>query len=801
MLAGDLTLIHQPITQLFIDSRTAFAMDGGVFFAIKTTKANGNQFIDDAYQKGIRLFIVESSPKNIIEGCLYLSVSSCLNALQHISRLHREAFTLPVIGITGSNGKTIVKEWLAQMLSAERAVARSPKSYNSQIGVSLSVWQLQPYHQVALFEAGISQPGEMEQLEAMIQPTIGLFTRLGIAHESGFTSRQQKLAEKWKLFDNCTMVILSSNQADVVAYAAENLRTHQQLAIWSVTDTMANPATGNLSVNHLLFDEHIAIELPFSDPASVENVLHAVAALRILGFQKEFIQTGLDALTPVNMRLEWKEAMNGSRLCDDTWTNDLDGLLSAFQYFKGQVRSGFRRQLIVTDMFTGGVPAAEAYAKAGHLSHRAGIDQSYLIGPSIAPYAHIFPNATAYATTSELLDALPTLDFANSDVLIKGMRSFQLERVVQRLESLNHGTRLEISLDAITQNYNYYRALLSPGVKIMSMVKASAYGAGSYQVARLLEYMRVDYLTVAYHDEGVELRRQGILVPIMVMSCEPEHYEIATRHNLEPVIYSISRLVAFEHHCRNAGMPSSIHLEFDTGMNRLGFNADEADEVGNRVKSSPFVLCRSVFSHLSAAEDEAHDEFTHQQALLFEQICNNLSQLGLPPFIKHLVNTAGVQRFPQYHYDMVRLGIGLYGIEVTGQRGNPLGTVSRLKARIMQIHIAKTGETVGYGHKDALAADTCIATISLGYADGFSRSFGNGAISVRVGGQMAPTIGNVCMDMSMIDITGIEAREGDEVVIFDETLPVERLAKADGTIAYEILTRISSRIKRVFLSE
>ncbi len=790
------------ISHLLLDSRLLAAPAEACFFAIKGPRHNGHLHIAEMYAKGVRIFVVEDLPPLPGPDAFVLVVANSIAALQRLAAHHRQQFGYPVVGITGSNGKTTVKEWAASLAAPLLPVYKSPRSYNSQVGVPLSVWGMQAYHQLALIEAGISLVGEMGRLQAIVKPTHGVFTYLGAAHDAGFTSRQEKFEEKWKLFAEAKVVVYWANQSPLATWIESKQASDIALIGWQWNGQAKRQAAGNYLVQFSVEGKQFAAELPFADATSIENALHAATLLYALGLDMARVVAGLPLLRPLAMRQEWKEGLYGCRILDDTYNNDLDGLQSAVQQLALYNQGHEGRWLILSDLPEVGLAAQERYQQAASIIASGAFDRIWAVGPRWQTYLHLLPgNTQCFANTETLLAALEPSDVAQNLILVKGGRAFGLERVVQRLQRATHGTRLEVDLSALVSNLNFYRARLPKGHRIMAMVKAGAYGAGSFQIASTLAYHKVDYLAVAYADEGAALRNYGIGLPIMVMNASEEQMELCMRHNLEPVIYTLSQLRAWLSMCSAHKKSPAIHLELNTGMNRLGFDADEMQAVlAQLVPMAGQVSLASVFSHLAAADDPSQDPFTETQLARFLAMTQQLQAAWPKPFLRHIANTPGAARLPKAALDMVRLGIGLYGVEVGGEQG--LVPVGRLKSIVTQIRTVPAGESVSYGHKWVLAQPKRIATVAIGYADGLSRKMGNGRFSMRIRGGLAPTVGNVCMDMTMVDVTHLpDVRELDEVVIFDEVNRIEDLAKIEETIPYEILTRISERVRRVYVNE
>lgn len=789
------------ISYLATDSRKLVLPARTLFFAIRGTRHNGHHYLPDLYAQGVRNFVVEVAlPESVLSRypeANILLVNSAVEALQLLARVHRQGFVLPVVAITGSNGKTIVKEWAAQLLAPDFNIVRSPKSYNSQIGVPLSVWSIAPQHTLGIFEAGISQPHEMTRLQAILQPTIGIFTNIGTAHDEGFSSQNEKIAEKWQLFKDCPVVIYNRAHEALDTFIQKYKADNQYVIAWKATREGARYRVEGLG------GEAWELNLPFSDAASVENVLHCVALMFCLGKTQAETQSRLLALKPVSMRLELKQGINQCYLIDDSYNNDLAGLTLALDLLNQQnqaVKS--RKTVILSDVPQAGIEPTILYKHIAQLLTEKNVRRVIGIGKEIKVLRQFFEGETAFFdSTDSFLEAIkPQQYFHNELILIKGARSFEFERIGQWLQEKVHGTRLEINLDALVNNLNFYKSKLKPETKLMVMVKAFAYGSGSYEVANLLQFHRVDYLTVAYTDEGVDLRRNGITLPIMVMNPAPETFDKLLSFNLEPEVYSFRILQKLLEHLD--GQPAKIHLKIDTGMRRLGFEEKEIAALVQVLNENKNLTVASAFSHLAGSDEAKHNDFSHQQIATYTRSVEALEKgLGYK-FIKHIANSPAIIRFPEAHFDMVRLGIGLYGVEVNGLEQSHLQTVGTLKTVISQIKHVPTGESIGYGRRGlAQHPDTTLATIAIGYADGFSRGFSRGVGSVKVNGQLAPVVGNICMDMCMIDITGIAAQEGDEVVIFDDTLTISALAEKINTIPYEIITNISARVKRVFYTE
>lgn len=805
-------LIHlvenRPVERLLTDSRKIIISSGAVFFAIKGERHDGHQFIPELYARGIRQFVLERAgnlDESILHNCNILRTKNSLLALQRLAGFRRKKFDIPVVAVTGSNGKTIVKEWLYEALSQELKVVKSPRSYNSQLGVPLSVWQMDHTHEMGIFEAGISRPGEMESLCSVIQPTIGIITNIGAAHDEGFSSRTEKIREKIKLFASCKTILYCKDYPDIHEALVNDIAPDTALFSWArkePADIILEKVETeeNFSRLTLRYDQRMLhFDAPFSDHASVENCMHCIAFLLYEDFSHTFIQKQLNKLTTISMRLELKQGVNGSYLIDDSYSADLASLHIALDFLQQQKQKE-KKTAILSDILQSGKSPAELYQSVANLLQSKNVDRLIGIGPEISSHKTLFSMpAVFYSSTEEFLKRTSAKDFADELILIKGARVFEFEKIVDRLQQKIHGAILEIDLDALVNNLNFYKSKLSPGVKLMTMVKAFAYGSGITEIAHLLQYHGVDYLAVAYVDEGVVLRESGIEAPIMVMNPSPEGFGKIVDYNLEPEIYSLRILKSLLDY--TGKKPVSIHIKLDTGMHRLGFKPQDFEELIRLLKTNPQIKPVSIFSHMAGADEEIHDAYTERQIRDFssysEEIVDALSEKPL----RHILNSSGIVRFPHCQFDMVRLGIGLYGVGADEESRKNLAPISSLKTHISQINELAPGDTVGYGRNGKIQKPSRIATIDIGYADGFYRAFGNGAGVVLVNGKRAPVVGNVCMDMAMIDITGIEAEEGDEAIIFGKDLSIEEVAARINTIPYEILTNVGDRVKRIFFTE
>lgn len=799
-----------PVEHLLTDSRKLIIAAEAVFFAIRGDRRDGRQFIPEVYRKGIRQFVVETTeglPPEIIGNSNIIETTNSLASLQMLAAHKRAQFKAPVIAITGSNGKTIIKEWLFEALSPELKIVKSPKSFNSQLGVPLSVWQMNPSHELGIFEAGISKPGEMENLQKVIQPTVGIFTNIGVAHDEGFSSQEQKIREKIKLFRSCRSIIYNRDYAEIHRQLVEAYGETAQLFCWSTKDhadirLIATEREDNYTRLSLEYEGKLLhFDAPFTDRASIENCMHCIAYLLYENFNHSYVQKSLNKLQNVPMRLELKQGINNSYLIDDSYNNDLAGLQVALD-FLNQQRQRDKKTVILSDIMQSGMPAGKLYHRMALLLKEKNISRLVGIGEEISKNRQQFPmEAEFYQTTEDFLSHFKSIPFENELILVKGARVFEFERIVKRLQQKIHGTTLEINLDALVNNLNFYKSRIDPKTRIMAMVKAFAYGSGMSEIAHLLQYHRVDYLAVAYADEGVSLRENGVILPIMVMNPSFDSFPKIVEYGLEPEIYSPKALSALSSFLKLQKKAVRIHLKLDTGMHRLGFVPGDFPWLKGELAANPQISVASIFTHLVGSDECIFDDYTVVQAEKFREYCRELEQVAGGKTIKHILNSAGIIRFPQYQFDMVRLGIGLYGVDASEQEQKRLVPISTLKTRISQIKMLPAGETVGYSRKGVVDRESRIATIGIGYADGYSRAFGNGVGVVLVNGKRAPVIGNVCMDMTMIDISGIDADEGDEVVIFGKDLTVNELAMRIGTIPYEILTNVSDRVKRIFFTE
>jgi alanine racemase len=799
---------------LSLDSRTILSGKETLFFALKTERNDGHHFIRDAYSKEVVSFVVEALPDDYrnMRKAAFILVNDSLASLQKLAAFHRRRFSYPVVGITGSNGKTIVKEWLAELLSPEFNIVRSPRSYNSQIGNPLSVWLMDERFNLAIFEAGISKPVEMENLERILHPDTGLFTHLGTAHLENFKSEEELVDEKLKLFTNSKLLIYCSD----FKLLSEKINTSfksggPQLFCWSGKDTKADlfisakhVSTDHTTIEGIYHSTRIKLSLPFTDDAYIENAVHCWAYMLATGYRPGTFESRFLKLTSIAMRLELKKGINGCTIINDSYNSDTASLVNALDFLQQQsdVRKS-KRTVIISDILQSGENPDILYSEVADFIHLRNIDRIIGIGSEISKRMDLFHVADKqfFPNSDEFLIHFKESNFRNEVILLKGARTFRFDRISALLQEKAHQTVMEIDLDAMVHNLNFYRQRLSPGTKIMAMVKAFSYGTGSVEIAKVLQFRRVDYLAVAIADEGVELRNNGIEIPIIVLNPEEHSFDTMIETRLEPNIYRFKLLEEFDEALRhNAVTNFPVHLKVDTGMKRLGFdNADELKKVADYVRRQNTMFVRSIFSHLAVSEDPANDEFTIEQFRKFSNYCRIVTDSFDYQILRHILNSSGIERFPEMELEMVRLGIGLYGISPTFQ--NELRNVATLKTTISQIRTVEEGETIGYGRKGLASKKMQIAVLPIGYADGLNRRLSNGAGNVLINGLRVPIIGSICMDMCMVDVTGLDAKEGDKAIIFGEELPVNEVAEYLETIPYEVLTSVGQRVKRIYFME
>ena len=817
---------------LLTDSRSLCFPEETLFFALRTARNDGHRYIADLYRRGVRNFVVEAKGyKDFMPDANFLIVPSPLAALQRLAERHRDEFDVPIIGITGSNGKTMVKEWLYQLLLPSQKIVRSPRSYNSQIGVPLSVWLLNEQTEVGIFEAGISQPGEMFALRDIIQPTIGVFTSLGTAHQENFRSMEEKCMEKLELMhDTEAMVYCSDN--DTVSRCIRRLMYKGEKISWSQCDEQAalfvksiNTSSSTLNLPHSTFHlphstrityiwqgEENCFEIPFFDEASVEDVITCAAVALYMGLTPAQLADRMPHLEPVAMRLEVKEGQRGCVLINDSYNSDVNSLDIALDFMQRRsqnnsqlstLNSQLKKTLILSDIFQTGTSPDALYAQVSELAVKRGVDKFIGIGPELTAQADKIQIADKqfFVDVPHFLSSEAFATLRDELILLKGARSFGFDQITEQLEQKVHETILEVNLNAVVENLNYYRSFLKPETKMVCMIKADAYGAGAIEIAKTLQDHRVDYLAVAVADEGVTLRKAGITANIMIMNPEMTAFKTMFDYDLEPEVYSFRLMDALIKAARKEGITGwPVHIKFDTGMHRLGFDpVEDIDELVDRLKHQQAIIPRSVFSHFVGSDSDGFDDFSARQFALFEEGSDKLQSAFSHHILRHMDNSAGIEHFPERQMDMCRLGIGLYGVDPRDNR--ILHTVSTLKTTILQLRHVPKGETVGYSRKGKIERNSVIAAIPIGYADGLNRHLGNRHGYCLVNGQKAEYVGNICMDVAMIDVTDIPCKEGDQVEIFGEHLPVTQLSDELDTIPYEVLTGVSNRVKRVYFQD
>ncbi|MDI9255914.1 bifunctional UDP-N-acetylmuramoyl-tripeptide:D-alanyl-D-alanine ligase/alanine racemase [Flavobacterium sedimenticola] len=790
------------IDSISIDSRSLQNGENTLFFAIIGPNNDGHQYIEELITKGVRHFVVTHIPEAVAGHATFLVVENTLEALQKFAAYYRSLFDFPIVGITGSNGKTIIKEWLNFLLSPDYNIIRSPKSYNSQVGVPLSILGINEKHNLGIFEAGISMMHEMEKLQKIIRPTIGILSNIGSAHDEGFPSVAEKIKEKLKLFTSVNVLILNKNKT-ICAFVNPKIKTFT----WSSDDKSADvyitkKNTGEVTELQLTYREDtFVVGIPFQDQASVENAIHCIMVMLYFGYSQKVIQTRIAQLYPVEMRLKVKNGIYNCTLIDDSYSSDFQSLKIALDFLENQ-KQHKKKTIILSDIFQSGLNNEELYSQVSQLIISNKINRVIGIGETISQFKNKFINGITFKNVTEFSKAFDQLTFENETILIKGARDFHFEEIVSMLEEKTHETVLEINLNAVSHNLNFFKSKLAPKTKLMVMVKAFGYGNGGFEIAKLLEHHKVDYLGVAFADEGIALKTAGIHLPIMVMNPETTSFSAIIQHQLEPEIYSIKGLKAFLKLAEQKKLKNfPIHIKIDTGMHRLGFEEENLPELIAILQNQETVHIKSILSHMATSDDLQHDAFAKSQIALFEQLSSRLlTELQIKP-IRHMLNTSGISNYPEAQYDMVRLGIGLYGVSNDAEEQKQLETVGTLKSVISQIRTIDAGESVGYGRRFFAEKTSQIATIPIGYADGIRRSWGNGVGYVVINGKEAKIVGSVCMDMLMADVTGMDCKEGQTVIIFGENPSVNLMAKALNTIPYEILTGISQRVKRVFFRE
>ena len=801
------------IRWLLTDSRSLCFPEETLFFALKTQRNDGHRYIDDLYRRGVRHFVVEQVPEHYetrFPEANFLRVPHTLAALQRLAERHRDEFDVPVVGITGSNGKTMVKEWLYQLLLPSQKIVRSPRSYNSQIGVPLSVWLLNEQTEVGIFEAGISQPGEMMALRDIIQPTIGVLTCLGSAHQENFRSMEEKCMEKMELMhDTQAMVYCSDN--DVVSRCVRRMNYKGEKIAWSQCDEQAalfvksiecSKDSDSTAITYRYKGEEGCFDIPFIDEASIENSVTCAAVALYLGLTAEQLAERMPKLEPVAMRLEVKQGQRGCILINDSYNSDINSLDIALDFMQRR-NVPLKPTLILSDIFQSGSSSEVLYAQVSDLCVKRGVEKFIGVGPELTAQADririnekYFFSDVQHFLSSDVFQSL-----RNELILLKGARNFGFDQITEQLEQKVHETILEVNLNAVVKNLNYYRSFLKPETKMVCMIKADGYGAGAVEIAKTLQDHHVDYLAVAVADEGVTLRKAGITANIMIMNPEMTAFKTMFDYDLEPEVYSFRLLDALIRAARKEGITGwPVHIKLDTGMHRLGFDPEhDMDELIDRLKHQNAIIPRSVFSHFVGSDSDDFDTFSAEQFAKFDAGSKKLQAAFSHKILRHMDNSAGIEHFPERQMDMCRLGLGLYGVDPRDNR--ILSTVSTLKTTILQMRHVPAGDTVGYSRKGKIDHDSVIAAIPIGYADGLNRHLGNRHCYCLVNGQKAEYVGNICMDVAMIDVTGIDCREGDQVEIFGEHLPVTVLSDITDTIPYEILTGVSNRVKRVYFQD
>ena len=798
-----------PVTEIVTDTRQLSVSEGLLFFALKGKNHDGHSFIDNLYRQGIRSFVVEKIPTEVdkYDGAAFILTVNSVEALQSLASFRRKSFHSPIIAVTGSAGKTIVKEWLADIIGLITPVIRSPKSYNSQIGVPLSIMKLDDKYKLGIFEAGISMPGEMAKLQKVIDPDIGIITNIGDAHSENFPDNKMKVEEKLKLFINSSMIIYCSDHELIhQSIRSSNILKSKKLVHWSCKNKEArifvkknSLRPGHTGVIMTFNGIENDFDIPFTDRASVENAITVASVCLALDTPADIISKGIASLESVAMRMEMKSGINNCQLIEDYYNSDPGSLGMALEYLRSQ--EGRNTTLVLSDFVQSGRDEKDLYGEVARQVRKTGINKFIGIGKALVRNRTLFENGSKFFhTTDEFVNNFTSAEFINEIILLKGARIYEFEKIGKLLEKQIHQTVLEINLDAISHNLNEFRRQLNPGTRIMAIVKAFAYGAGPAEISALLEYHRVSYLAVAYVDEGVELRNSGVTLPVMVMNPDPSALELMIKYSLEPEIYSLLSLEQFLAIASKHGLVNyPVHIKIDTGMHRLGFMPEDIEKLAEKIRNQEYVKIISVFSHLAASEDPALDNFSHHQVEVFLQAVQKISDSTGYPFLRHILNSSGIARFPQYQFEMVRPGIGMYG--VGHFEGLDLKTTGRFRTRISQIKKIKAGEPVGYGCADVSENDRIIAILPVGYADGLSRKLGNRIGNLWINGSRVPIIGNICMDMCMVDITGLNAETGDEAEIFGENISIDEIATKCQTIPYEILTSIPRRVKRVFFRD
>lgn len=806
-------------TYISLDSRQIYEPSETAFFAVRGLHHDGHQYVESLYQKGIREFIVEKSAwhgplaekaKTWNNTSIWV-VTNSIETLQQIAHLHRMAYGLPVVAITGSNGKTTCKEWLYTLTKSKFQVVRSPKSFNSQIGVPLSIWGIRAQHSLGIFEAGISQKKEMERLESIIRPEFGILTNIGEAHGKNFESESEKLREKLMLFRHAKKLIYraTDNTSSIVSEVMRQINPDCEVLSWSTTDPNESiyvywKIKGKSS--QIKFQKRnqseafLSVQSHIHDEASLENLSHCLIQAHLLGMTSDEINFAIQGVKSISMRLEIKEGVRNNQLIDDSYNNDIDGLKLALPLFKRYEEK--KKVLIMSDFIDSGIEESNLYQQIAQLVSHQRIEKIIGIGNQIERNKSFFNQITCYPTAESLIESGDLTNLSDSVILLKGARKYAFEKIVNALETKTHCTQLEINLDALQNNLGHYRKLIGQPTKIMGMVKAQAYGAGAVEIAKLLQSQGIEYLTVAYTDEGVHLRNNGIYTPIMVMNPQIEEFDKMAEYALEPEIYNFSLLKAIDEYSNHHNKNIKIHIKLDTGMKRLGFEGQDIAELNKELSQMPQLWVVSILSHLAASENPKHRDFTMHQIEQFKAAAGAISdQLGYKP-LWHIANSAAIHNYPESRFDMVRLGISMYGISGNSEVKKSLENALTLKTYVSQVKNVKKGETVGYGRIGQFEEDGKIATLAIGYADGYSRALGSGQGQFEIHGELCPTVGSICMDMCMVDVSHLpQIKEGDEAIVFGGKIQLGAFAKAAQTIPYEMMTSISSRVKRIYIRD
>ena len=809
--ADSTNLTDCSIDTLLTDSRTLTYPDSSLFFAIRTDSNDGHRYVHQLLEKGVKNFVVEDIPEQVRSfDANFLVVKSPIKALQTIAAYHRAKFDIPVIGVTGSRGKTIVKEWLYQLLRKDYNIVRSPRSFNSQIGVPLSVWDIDENTDLAIIEAGISKPDEMPVLESIIRPTITVMTNIGNEHKEGFASIGEKCVEKLRLSRHSQYVIFDGDDHVISNGLIDLSYGHQEIS-WSRTNTDApifissvikDAGSTTINFTYLLYAGKITI--PFTATADIDNAIVCLATLLCMHIPMDSIQQRFASLMPTGTRLDAMEGINDCQLIYDTYTSDYLSLAPAIDFMSRRDTLLRTRTLILSDVLPENIPSDEVYARIARLIGLRHIDRLIGVGPELMAHKHLFPaNSRFFPSTDAMLASMSQSDFSKELILLKGAPDFEFVRIIELLEARQHETVLEVNLDALVHNFNFYRSRLNPDTRIVCMLKAFGYGAGSYELAKTLQQQGASYIAVAAHDEGVALREAGITMPIMVLNPKVVNYKALFDYRLEPEVFSFDMLNEIVREAKKFGVKDyPIHVKIDTGMHRLGFLYDEVERLVDILTHQDYVRPASIFSHLCTADDLTNDDYAHFQLEYFSRCCDAFCGHFPTKVLRHILNTDGMLRFPEHQFEMTRLGIGLYGIPTLGKGwDDKLRTVSSLHSVIIQIRQWEAGTTIGYGRHGVLSRPSRIATIPIGYADGFNRRLGCGNGEVWINGKRVPTVGNICMDLFMADVTDVDCAVGDKVEIFGEHISAQEVADRLGTIPYEVLTSVSSRVKRIYYSE